>query len=285
MGVSDHIGGAQQTDHFILKYGRLLGYDITELNYYRKENLSEIISKKYDVVITGNVFLFSQIPGFLDWVELLQNHIRFEHDANNYLSSQSREKIFKNNKLSIFLSREHHDYFVQHHGECSWGWKDIKYKIINSPIDSKFYDYELEDRKDTLWVGLLHPLKGLQELKDYANESGKNISISAIGNFSLIHDIVGLPNVRFIGSTKHEDMPELYNRHKTLLYAPGQLEPFCRTVAEAILCGMEINTCNSPHKVGALELYNSIGIVQFRIRCNNSPKLFWETVKETFSAL
>jgi len=274
--ISEHVGGAQQTNQLVIDYGKAHGIDIDELNYNNNGlKITPQTQKIYDYIITNNVYLFSKIPGFLDWVNQLSNSIRFEHDANSYLSQTNRKKLFQNAKLSIFLSDEHLQYFQDTYGKL---FTEIPTTVVHPCIDtSLFYDYQTQRSDYTLYAGLLHPLKSLASLKKRAL-MGKKVLISAIGNFNLIDDIIKLPNVRFVGTTSYEQMPTLYNQHKQLLYCPGQLEPFCRMVGEALLCNMPIDTDNCKYKIGALELYNRIGYSKFQMVCGHAAQVFWETV-------
>lgn len=276
MNTSIHQGGSQQTNKAMIDYGRSLGITVDELNYGNMSiKITSDTKNQYDFIISNNVYLFSKIPGFLDWLDQLPNHIRYEHDANSYLTQRDRAKLFRNAKLSLFLSEEHLQYFQDVYGQL---FKDIPTAIATPHIDQTlFYNYNIQRSDSLLWCGLLHMLKGLNSLQKYAN-AGNSITISAIGNFSLIADLIKLPNVRLVGQTPYEQMPILYNQHKTLLYHPGQLEPFCRTVGEALLCGMEINTDNSQYKIGALELYNRVGLEQFQHICNNAGAVFWDAI-------
>jgi len=279
MSSDIHLGGAQRTDRMLLDYAATHDIEVTELNYYNsKVDVTPTTHSEYDYIITGNVYMFSKVPGFLDWIETLKNHIRFEHDANSYMSQQQRTRLFGNTLLTVFLSQEHQEYFSETYGKL---FTSLNTKWNNPCIDtSLFYNKNRPDRTDgTVWAGLLHPLKGLDILKQRAR-SGEQIAIAAVGNEILIKDILALPNVTFLGRVMYEHMPHVFNAHKRLLYRPGQLEPFCRTVGEAILCGMEIDTANSQYKIGALELLNRIGLDKFTELCSNAAKRFWELVAD-----
>ena len=70
-------------------------------------------------------------------------------------------------------------------------------------------------------------------------------------------------------------MPILYNKYKTMYYHPQKFEPFCRSVGEAILCGMETDTSEN---IGAVADHRILGIEQMRENCNNSPSKWWSIV-------
>lgn len=277
LNISEHIGGAQRSNQAVINYGRTNGIQIDELNYNNK-NL--IITKntqyEYNYIIINNIYMFVKIPGFILWVNQLKNAIHWVHDSNSYSAQSSRIKLFQNAKLSLFLSEEHLQYFQDVYGQL---FKDIPTAIATPHIDQTlFYNYNIHRSDALLWCGLLHMLKGLNSLQKYAN-AGNSITISAIGNFNLLSDLIKLPNVRLVGQTPYEQMPILYNQHKTLLFCPLQIEPFNRTCAEALLCGMEIDTDNCKYPIGSLELYKKVGYDTFSQICNNAAAKFWEIIK------
>ena len=71
-------------------------------------------------------------------------------------------------------------------------------------------------------------------------------------------------------------MPLLYNKYKTLYYHPIGFEPFCRSVGEAVLCGMELD-CND--LVGSLHHLQEVGTEEFVKQCNEASKMFWDRVE------
>ena len=86
-----------------------------------------------------------------------------------------------------------------------------------------------------------------------------------------------VPNVEFLGKADYDSMPEIYNKYEILFYEPNLREPFCRTVAEAYLCGMKIET-SKKDKIGSLLEIEKIGIKEFSKRCNSAAKTFWEKI-------
>ena len=70
-------------------------------------------------------------------------------------------------------------------------------------------------------------------------------------------------------------MPTIYNKYKYMFYTPNLNEPFCRSVAEAALCGMKILT-NCKDRIGCLLEIEKVGIDNFREKCSKAGLNFWE---------
>ena len=90
-----------------------------------------------------------------------------------------------------------------------------------------------------------------------------------------------LPNVTMKINEPFENMVDIYNSYSYFrLYPVGieplNIEPFCRVVAEAVMCGMELNVGDN---VGAKTALDSLGLDEFRKQCTEAPQRFWEAVE------
>jgi len=72
-------------------------------------------------------------------------------------------------------------------------------------------------------------------------------------------------------------MPRIYNKYKTMFYNPNLNEPFCRSVAEAILCGMSILS-SKQNQIGCLYELRKEGIENFRTKCSKASIDFWNKI-------
>ena len=59
-----------------------------------------------------------------------------------------------------------------------------------------------------------------------------------------------------------------------MFYNPNLNEPFCRSVAEAITCGMVIIT-SKQSQIGRLHDIKKHGIEKFKTNCKNASVDFW----------
>jgi hypothetical protein len=62
-----------------------------------------------------------------------------------------------------------------------------------------------------------------------------------------------------------------------MFYNPNLNEPFCRSVAEAVLCGTLILT-SKQNKIGCLNEISKIGINEFKEKCYKAALTFWEKI-------
>jgi len=267
-------GGAQRSDHFLVNQGTILGYKITKLT--SNTFLSSINIHDYDIVVTSNLHALTvKNPDLLDQIFKHKYHVRVEHDSNDYLSQDQRLKLFGNCKRTFFLSDFHHEFFKHLYGDI---FKNVE--IVYDPIfGDEFKDLQKIREDKILYVGYLHPLKGSYEFFDYvlANPNKKFIVAGWPANYSLQHLLTTISNVEYLGTLDYSKMPELYNKYKYLYYTPNLNEPFCRSVAEAILCGMKLMT-NNPQRIGCIREIEKLGIENFREECSKAALKFWEKV-------
>jgi glycosyltransferase involved in cell wall biosynthesis len=86
-----------------------------------------------------------------------------------------------------------------------------------------------------------------------------------------------VPNIEYLGLVDHNEMPVIYNKYTNMFYEPNLNEPFCRSVAEAILCGMKILT-SKMNQIGCITEIEKNGINDFREKCSKASLEFWKTV-------
>ena len=150
-------------------------------------------------------------------------------------------------------------------------------EIVPDPIDTKlFYNMENEREDKILYVGYMHHLKGTSVFLQYVVENPDlRFVMASWGNTNYQQIAMSLPNIEWLGNIDYFDMPSLYNKYKTFYYHPIFFEPFCRSVGEAILCGMKIN---SNDIIGSLHHYNKVGKKDFKLGCNQAPQTFWNKI-------
>ena len=184
-------------------------------------------------------------------------------------------KLFSFCKKTFFLTDYHFNFFQQLYGNI---FKNVE--IVPDPIETnKFYDYD-QDREDKiLYVGYMHPLKGTSNFFELAlRNPDKKYAIAGWSDYQTYNFLsVNVPNIEYLGLVEYEQMPKIYNKYKSLYYEPNLKEPFCRSVAEAITCGMVIMT-NSQSKIGCLHDIEKYGIEKFKENCKNASIDFWSKV-------
>ena len=267
-------GGAQRSDKLIIDKGKLLGFNILKLNH---ETFGEHVNiHDYDILVTSNLCaVLQKYPWVLDEIIKHKYHVRIEHDSNDYLSQENRVKLFSFCKKTFFLTDYHFNFFQELYGNI---FKNVE--IVPDPIETnKFYDYG-QDREDKiLYVGYMHPLKGTSNFFELAlRNPDKKYASAGWSDYQTYNFLsVNVPNIEYLGLIKYEQMPQIYNKYKTLYYEPNLREPFCRSVAEAITCGMLIMT-KSQSKIGCLHDIEKYGIEKFKDNCKKASVVFWNKI-------
>lgn len=264
-------GGAQRSDDIIIQQGLKNGLDITWFNH---DSDPSILDQKYDHVISTNLEQISKTsPHLLNWLQYHPNHSRLEHDMNNYLSPNDRQLLFSNCKNTFFLTQYHHSLFVNLYGDL---FKNVK--ILQDPIDTGlFFDQGLEREDKVLYAGFMHMLKGTEGFFNYVIQN-PDIEFVVAGWGSPLYEFLAtsIPNVEFLGTVDYSAMPDLYNKYKEIMYHPLINEPFCRSIGEALLCGIHVNT--SAGKIGCIEECSRIGIDKFKENCATAAEDFWKII-------
>lgn len=267
-------GGAQRSDKIIIDQGKLLGYNILKLNHKTYNHLINI--HNYDVLITSNLSSLSyKNKNLINEISKHKYHIRLEHDSNEYLNQEDRIKLFGSCVKTIFLSEFHISFFIQKYGDI---FKNVE--IVYDPIDfHNFRNLNQERENKILYAGYMHPLKGSFEFFDFvlSNPNQKFAIAGWTDNLILQHLCNSINNVEYLGLAQYEQMPAIYNKYKYMFYKPNLDEPFCRSVAEAVLCGMLILT-SKDNKIGCLHEISKIGINDFREKCGKAGLTFWQKI-------
>tara|TARA_R110001583_G_scaffold20603_6_gene79147 strand:- start:799 stop:1656 length:858 start_codon:yes stop_codon:yes gene_type:complete len=275
-GLHHTPGGAQRSNAIVIEEGRKRGHTIVEMFY---DSNPLLIHYGYDVVISSNLETFSQAySNIIDFLNSCDNHARLEHDANRYLSQESRKKLWENCRISFFLTEFHRDMFFENYGEDYF--QNIE--IVPDPLDPEvFYDMGKEREDKTLYVGFMHPLKGTDNFigQARANPSKEFVVAGWSQDGTYEAQIKQLDNVEFLGRVDHSKMTDLYNSYKNLYYMPEYYEPFCRSVGEALMCGMSIE---SNDIVGSLHFHEKAGKEEFVSQCGRAPEIFWEKIENEF---
>jgi len=272
--LSQAPGGAQRSDDILIKKGRELGFDITKTNIDLFDQSTDIHS--YDCVISSNVCGISQKnPWIFYELSKHKNHIRVEHDSNEYASQENRALLFSNCKKTFFLTDYHYAFFKYLYGEI---FKNVE--IVPDPIESdKFHDHKADREDKILYVGYMHPQKGTSNFFEYAlRNPDKKFVLAGWSDYQTYNFLAqSIPNIENLGIINYEDMPKVYNKYKTLYYEPALREPFCRSVAEAILCGMIIAT-SKQDQIGCVHDIGKYGIDKFRKNCDSAAVDFWSKI-------
>lgn len=269
-GLQHNSGGAQRTDSYMISALQSAGFSVTVFHH---DGDTKVFNQAYDLVISGNLEMLSRSPDVMSYLISHPNHIRFEHDSNAYLNNDQRKMLFGSTTKNIFLSDFHHSTFVELYGDIF-----PNPDICVSPIDTERFKNTGQETKieGTLSVGFMHYLKGTNKFFTEAiRNSDKDFYYAGWGSPHLTRVMRGIPNIKLLGKIEYEEMPSLLNRYAKFFYHPLKFEPFCRSVAEAIICGMDVD-CGE--NIGSLHHFRKVGRDQFVKDCQESPKRFVELV-------
>jgi L-malate glycosyltransferase len=166
------------------------------------------------------------------------------------------------------------------------------YTVIYNMVDStKFYPEEnvLKDEHTLLYVGRIHPQKGLEELFLAFNEAYRNhkqLRLNLVGTENLAYQkkLVTLLTddartaITFIGKVAHDQLRAWYNRAAVTVF-PSRAEAFGLTIVESMACGTApiVSDCAS---AGEIITHNYDG---WQVDCKNIS-LFAQTLIEVLAA-
>jgi glycosyltransferase involved in cell wall biosynthesis len=271
--LSHSLGGAQRSNEIIIQKGRELGYSILEANFNFNFNVEDF--DQYDILISSNLeAIYKLNPNIIDKIANHKYHVSLEHDSNKYLKQEDREKLFRSCKKTVFLTNFHYQFFINNYGDI---FNNVE--IISDPIDTNLFYNQNKEREDKiLYVGFMHELKGSLGFFELVMNN-PNIKFVIAGWGTIVFDFLAsnLPNIEYLGNVDHTNMPNLFNKYETLYYNPIIPEPFCRSVAEGVLCGIKLMSPNS-NIIGCLNELREIGREKFIENCQNASKIFWDKI-------
>jgi len=272
--LKDAPGGAQISNREIVNKGRELGYEITE--HFHNSSITDFLSH-YDLLISSNMAVISASSDKINFILKHENHVRLEHDSCQYLTDQGRKLIFGSSKKNFFLSDFHLNFFKELYGDI-FGNTEIVYDPINTEI---FKKSNLDKTYDVVYCGYLHPDKGFGNLLEFA----KTNSDRKIDIFGMCDKIINPRSLDSIDNIKlhdewlnEEEVAKLFQQSKAVFHYPIVNEPFCRMVAEAMLCGVE-EIIGSPEKIGSCLEFEKVGYEQFSDNCKNAADKFWQKIE------
>lgn len=271
-GLNHNSGGAQVSNDLIIKKGIELGHNITLHNY--DSSPLNLISR-YDLVINSNLEVINQTSKYLiDFILNHENHVRLEHDSCSYLDDELRKKIFTSSKINFFLSEFHASFFKSNYGDY---FNNIE--IVYDPIDtSLFYEDNSEKVYDIVYCGFIHPLKGSNNLIEFCKKNPDR-KIDIFGwtqDKNIFNQLSVLTNVNIHDKISHSEISNIYRRSKYIYHSPVVNEPFCRMVAEALLCGCEF--IGDFEKIGSYKQFIKDGKISFSEKVSSASKIFWDKI-------
>tara|TARA_R100000152_G_C6733505_1_gene157912 strand:- start:136 stop:993 length:858 start_codon:yes stop_codon:yes gene_type:complete len=274
--LAQNSGGAQQSNDIIIKAGRERGHEITL--HTCDSSYIDFLSH-YDVLVSSNLEQINHYhPDKLKFILNHQHHVRYEHDSCLYFQPNRRQGIFESAKLSFFSTNFHISQFRKNYGNY---FKNVK--VVYEPINTSMFNDEGKEKiYDVIYCGYLHPLKGLGNLLDFARDNtDRHISVFGWGENNIEEKFKDFSNIEFHGRKGQEDIAQILKQTRAIYHHPIVDEPFCRMIAEGLLCGVE-EIIGSTDRIGAYLEFLNQGKESFRKKCSSAVDIWWDNVEKSY---
>lgn len=272
--LKQNTGGAQVSNDAIIKHGEQLGHEIVLHNI---DSAYTDFLCSYDLVISSNLEVINKnTPDKLNFILNHPQHVRLEHDSCLYLAQDIRKQLFESSKINFFLSEFHISFFREMYGDI---FPNVE--IVADPIDTKLFCKSNKQKiYDVVYCGFLHELKGLHQLTEFAkNNPQRRIDVFGWSARDISSVLAPHANIKYHGLVSHADTAEIYQQAQAVYHHPIVNEPFCRMIAEAILCGVPEFQGNE-NKIGSLQEYQRLGREKFAHNCMHAPQIFWDKINQ-----
>lgn len=208
--------GAELETKLIIEEGRRRGHEIIQCEgKYVKDVDCYIVGNCVDNFNSGELLSYlSRKP-----------YIHVEHDLR--APSFPFYKMFAGGAvLNVFRSPLHVSLIEKYSGK-------YKHFLHANCMPEFFRDLKLKRKPETevLYVGDYCKEKGYHEMEEWLLGHPDCTICHLGGGFEKNH-----PKMREMGSARYEDMAEIYNKFRTLIFLPQFPQACCRIIAEAYLC-------------------------------------------------
>lgn len=264
---SERVGGAELTSKELIKYGRELGYKITEVTP-ANFNLS------FDLLVVNNIRTF---PGLFIEKILEKDFVFLCHDTRIFLPSSSEvwlpiyEILLQRAKKIIFLSPRHKKCY-----EEKFNLDSDKVSFFPPPLDPDIY-YEDEKEEICVSTSLIAKHKGIENVIKLAKEK-PDLEFRLYGR--LEYSLPKLPNLRYMGIVEPSRIPTILAKAKYFVQLPECIEPFGSGLVKAYLSGCELIT-NENLGCFSYDWWGDKEKVKEKLR--EAPRKFWEEVENVLS--
>lgn len=260
-----HYGGAQVTNDMYIEAGKKRGLKIIQLTP------KNILDYNFDLYVINNIEKFEAKK----INELIENvsYMIVSHDYYLLENISKYPDIFRYSLVNVFMSRMHAKEYV----------KELKIENVSyntSPVDVKKFKINKKVRKQenlVLWIGNLHPYKGLNNVLNFAKinpEKSFKLVMTRIENPNSLPKS-NLENVMFLCQMEQNKLLKLYQKAEYIIALPNWIEPTGRTVLEGYLCGCSLITNKNVGFMGENWDWNNYEEIKTKAQSEN---LFWEKI-------
>jgi hypothetical protein len=256
--------GTTISDKALIEKGRELGHEITVLSELAIRpiiNADLCVLSAFPQLNAKAMDIISQIP----YVNVVRHMGFWGQNVRQF------PDLLKKAKLNVFSSPLQKDKFWDSRckAECMPDYIGNTFKITNT-----------ERSGDIVYVGDLLQEDGFKRVIEFAHQNpDRRIDIYSQdkqGTDIYMRLVPG--NVQFKQAIPYEGMPEVLNQYKNFIYLPVQAKSFCRSVAEAYLCGCSLMI---NELVGCFSYDWAKNRDEFRKNVTEARNMFWNRVTGT----
>ena len=119
----------------------------------------------------------------------------------------------------------------------------------------------------------------MNNLIKYAAENPtRRIDIFGWGDGDIASAFNDIVNIKFHGVKDYKEIADIFKKSKAIYHHPIVNEPFCRMVAEALLCGVT-EVIGSKEKIGSYLEFEKVGREEFAKKCSEATENFWNKIE------
>jgi hypothetical protein len=172
----------------------------------------------------------------VQWIEVLKGKPVMAHRHGNWYGGDPvfRRWVLDNADLVTFNSpkqRELFKYVIR-----------TRTAMIPTPVDiARFQEAAAKSEKREGWIhlGLLAPVKGIQQTVDWAMVYGHQVDFYGGELYPRLREKI-VPPCRYCGPVPYEQVPGLLARYENFVFMPYDGDLYARTVIEAWAAGCEL---------------------------------------------
>lgn len=167
------------------------------------------------------------------WIEVLADKPLMAHRHGGWYTGDPimRRWVLDNADLVTFNSPKQRELFRFD--------VNIREDFVPLPIDVDRFMLRSNDRKGTIYLGLIWPAKGIAYTVDWAIRNSHPVDFYGVAMAkSLLRDIV--EPCRYCGPVDYGDVPATLAKYKRFVFFPHEPDLYARTVVEAWAAGCEL---------------------------------------------
>lgn len=157
---------------------------------------------------------------------------------------------------------------------------DTRFELVPPPVDVERFKRAVarstQDRRGNIWLGRIHPAKGIGPAIDWAIRNKEAIDFYGYFGYQGGNNLVTPGFAYYQGPYTQDELPDLLARYERFIFMPVEPEAFSRTTVEAWASGCELVLDGD---IGALWwMHQRPGDIA------RGSELFWEVVQNALAS-